>query len=748
MGATSESTAHLVLESPSYPERLLEGLRSCRGQGWMCDALLMARGVSFPAHRLVLASASSYCRSFFSRPPTLNDVSSYIRKSSSSSSYSSSINSSIHSSSSQTSAPSQASTTLPSSPSPTTTLLQPPPSPINNEQITIMEIHGVTPVGLERVLDFIYSGRMRLSMDEMEDILTASNSLLMRDAVKLCLQYLGANLRRDNCAAVLALAHRFGASELRRRAVRLVARNLRGAMECGRSRAHLLRVDVRTMQELLAHGGGCGASETELLHMATAWLRAEPDVSSTSSSSSSSSSSTSSSSSSSSTSSSSSPSRMEIHAADLLDCVRFALVAPSELRELLSRVPAMSRDTRCRDHLQEALRYHGRPYAQPLLQSPSTSPRGARLNVLALGGRSGDNGVRGEVWASQVQEEIVDDDDDGGGDDDDGGGGGGDGGAGGLRGGHRRATWRKLCDTPVPVYNHCAVPLGGFVFVLGGQHRFDPQGTSATNQVFRLDPRSCSWLEVAPMRERRTRFVACALNGTILAVAGRNLLGEASSSAERYSPATNAWEALRPLAWPLADHAGALHRGTLFVSGGYSGGRVLGDVTSYIPRLGQWLGHRPLCRPRCEHAMASTGELVYCLGGRALDEAGTWVSVLEVESYSAGSDQWSVLQAPRLERCQFGAAVTRPGRVLVLGGGSLTGLRKEASVVALDGLRTGRGEEEEEERAAAVVQAEEPLPLPLVDHACCLVELAPGHRDRFAGGPMKDRNAALLNGDE
>uniref|UniRef100_S4RFI1 BTB domain-containing protein n=1 Tax=Petromyzon marinus TaxID=7757 RepID=S4RFI1_PETMA len=497
---TSESTAHLVLESPSYPERLLEGLRSCRGQGWMCDALLMARGVSFPAHRLVLASASSYCRSFFSRPPTLNDVSSYIRKSSSSSSYSSSINSSIHSSSSQTSAPSQASTTLPSSPSPTTTLLQPPPSPINNEQITIMEIHGVTPVGLERVLDFIYSGRMRLSMDEMEDILTASNSLLMRDAVKLCLQYLGANLRRDNCAAVLALAHRFGASELRRRAVRLVARNLRGAMECGRSRAHLLRVDVRTMQELLAHGGGCGASETELLHMATAWLRAEPDVS------------------------------MEIHAADLLDCVRFALVAPSELRELLSRVPAMSRDTRCRDHLQEALRYHGRPYAQPLLQSPSTSPRGARLNVLALGGRSGDNGVRGE-------------------------------------GGHRRATWRKLCDTPVPVYNHCAVLLGGFVFVLGGQHRFDPQGTSATNQVFRLDPRSCSWLEVAPMRERRTRFVACALNGTILAVAGGNLLGEASSSAERYSPAANAWEALRPLARPLADHAGALHRGTLFVSG-------------------------------------------------------------------------------------------------------------------------------------------------------------------------------------
>ncbi|XP_061406522.1 kelch-like protein 14 isoform X2 [Lethenteron reissneri] len=727
----------------------------------MCDALLMARGVSFPAHRLVLAAASSYCRSFFSRPPpALNDVSSSIRKSSSSSSYSSSINSSIHSSSSQTSAPSQASTTLPSSPPPTSTLLQPPsPPPMNNEQITIMEIHGVTPVGLERVLDFIYSGRMRLSMDEMEDILTASNSLLMRDAVKLCLQYLGANLRRDNCAAVLALAHKFGSSELRRRAVRLVARNLRGAMECGRSRAHLLRVDVRTMQELLAHGGACGTSETELLHVATAWLRAEPDMSSTSSSSSSSSSfsssssstsSSSSSTSSSSTSSSSSPSRMEIHAADLLDCVRFALVAPSELKELLSRVPAMSRDARCRDHLQEALRYHGRPYAQPLLQTPSTSPRGARLNVLALGGRSGDNGVRGEVWASQVQEEdeIVDDDDggggdDGGGDDDDGGGGG----AGGLRGGHRRAAWRKLCDTPVPVYNHCAVPLGGFVFVLGGQHRFEPRGTSATNQVFRLDPRSCSWLEVAPMRECRTRFVACALNGAILAVAGGNLLGEASSSAERYNPAANTWEALRALSRPLADHAGALHRGTLFVSGGYSGGRVLGDVTSYIPRLGQWLGHRPLCRPRCEHAMASTGERVYCLGGRALDQAGAWVSVLEVECYSAGSDQWSVLQGPRLERCQFGAAVTRPGRVLVLGGGSLAELRKEASVVALDGLRTGGGEEEEE-RAAAVVQAEEPLPLPLVDHACCLVELAPAHRDRFAGGPMKDPNAALLNGGE
>lgn len=86
-------------------------------------------------------------------------------------------------------------------------------------------------------------------------------------------------------------------------------------------------------------------------------------------------------------------------------------------------------------------------------------------------------------------------------------------------------------------------------------------------QVFRFDPRHNSWLQVASMLDRRTRFHADVLNDRLVAVGGGALLGTLTNAAEEYWPAENEWRPITSFPMPVADHAGATHKGILYISG-------------------------------------------------------------------------------------------------------------------------------------------------------------------------------------
>lgn len=93
------------------------------------------------------------------------------------------------------------------------------------------------------------------------------------------------------------------------------------------------------------------------------------------------------------------------------------------------------------------------------------------------------------------------------------------------------------------------------------------------------------------MLERRTRFHADVLSGRILAVGGGTLLGKLTNTMEAYTPAENQWECAAPLPVPVADHAGATHKGILYVSGNVALGT---SGASWRPdQASAWLGECP-----------------------------------------------------------------------------------------------------------------------------------------------------------
>ncbi|NXC48393.1 KLH13 protein, partial [Penelope pileata] len=587
--------------SDTYPEKLLEGISNLRAQKALCDVTLEAEGVCFPAHKIILASASNYCKILFVR----------------NSKRTGSADGNVH-------------------------------------------LKAVSAAGLRNVLNFIYSNKLDLSLQNIEETFKAAETLLVREVIKLCFRFLEGCLNCENCVDVLNIAIKLGPTELRQKAMCYVGQHYKELLadpQC------LQALDRGTLCEILERTNTAGCSELELFRAAVSWLQHDRT-------------------------------RLK-DAADVLQRIRFPLIPLWDLQRCIQEVPLLGLDAGCHRHLQEVLSYHSRLHAQQLQQSQRKMPCASSAVLLVAGGRTTDDCICSEMWAADWS----------------------------------CSTWQKVGDLCVPVYNHCAVIINDFLFIVGGQCKFDPTGKQPSNEVFRFDPRTASWLQVASMLQRRTRFHAEVLSDHIFAVGGGTLLGTLTHTVESYQPADNKWEFAAPLPIPIADHAGTIHKGILYISGGFSSGKTLRDTFSYLPHLRRWIGNCAMTFTRCDHGMAAVKDRIFCIGGRTLKGVEQWIHVSETEYYCPASDQWTTLTLSPFSCCQF--SITASDSTLCLtGGGSLQHMQKEDSVFLYD-------------TEGQVWKKASSLPKALVDHASCMIKLsqvnAAGEPGTGAKGSLNSR---------
>uniref|UniRef100_A0A8C7E5V6 BTB domain-containing protein n=1 Tax=Naja naja TaxID=35670 RepID=A0A8C7E5V6_NAJNA len=292
------------LSSDTYLPKLLEGLQNLRSQNALCDVVLEAEGASFPAHRAILAVASSYCKTRFASEAAGR----------------------------------------------ATSLKLAPP---------------VTARGLQGVLSFLYSNRLELTLQTVEEVFRAAEALLVREVMCLSFRFLEGALDRHTCLPILRLAGRLGPEGLRLKVQCWVSKH------CGhllKDPAQLKELDRATLCKMLDRGDTWGLSELQLFQVAICWLEHNG-------------------------------SRQE-DAAEVLGHVRFPSISLPDLQKFVQETPVMRTEPACRRYLQEALDYHGQPYVQPLLQSEGSRVRHRNEVLMVLGGRSVDNAICGDVWAA------------------------------------------------------------------------------------------------------------------------------------------------------------------------------------------------------------------------------------------------------------------------------------------------------------------------------------------------------------
>ncbi|XP_036607807.1 kelch-like protein 9 isoform X2 [Trichosurus vulpecula] len=351
-------------------------------------------------------------------------------------------------------------------------------------------------------------------------------------------------------------------------------------------------------------------------------------------------------------------------ATKMLGQLYFPLLSPTELQGPVQATSAMETDFA----RPKALSYHMHAGAQPALQTEHVCPQATVPFLLVLGGRGPNNQLSGDVWAMMLA----------------------------------NGTWRRMGKLATPLYNHAVAVLSGFLYILGGQSKFDPAGQHPSNE-------HGTWLQVAGMLQRRSRFHGAVLGKAIVAVGGGTLLGKLTSTVEAYEPIQDTWKWLVPFPVPVADHAGTTHEGLLYIAGGFSSGKTLNLLNCYLPRLHRWIPNHPLTFSRCEHSLAASRNTLFCVGGRTLSPAGAWVHVAETECYSPSTDQWTVLRLISLARCQL-SMVGHKDQLYVTGGGSLGTRTKEATVLV-------------SKPAGWAWQEVGFLPQPLLDHASCIFAL-------------------------
>ncbi|KAM9855244.1 kelch repeat and BTB domain-containing protein 12-like [Aulostomus maculatus] len=117
----------------------------------------------------------------------------------------------------------------------------------------------------------------------------------------------------------------------------------------------------------------------------------------------------------------------------------------------------------------------------------------------------------------------------------------------------RGGSWLSFAPLPVPLACHCSVTLEERLYVLGGwtpQHQPDEEPDKLNNRVFQFDPGKDRWSECARMKYSRYRCGTAVLNGEIYVLGGIGCDGEdrgqsrrCLSSVEIYNPDTDTWRA-------------------------------------------------------------------------------------------------------------------------------------------------------------------------------------------------------------
>ena len=102
-----------------------------------------------------------------------------------------------------------------------------------------------------------------------------------------------------------------------------------------------------------------------------------------------------------------------------------------------------------------------------------------------------------------------------------------------------------------PRENHAVAVLDGKVYAVGGL----AGGFGRLSSVERYDPATNAWEAVAPMAAARRAHAVAVLDGKLYAVGGQGagFNNDVPSSVERYDLGTNAWEAVAPMVTARRD---------------------------------------------------------------------------------------------------------------------------------------------------------------------------------------------------
>ena len=198
---------------------------------------------------------------------------------------------------------------------------------------------------------------------------------------------------------------------------------------------------------------------------------------------------------------------------DLLQEIRFPLISPSYLGEVVQKDELIRKNRSCYDLVTEGKNYHLPNTDRSVFDNKLTRPRkfmGVVWGIVCVGGWQIDKPTK-DVF-TYVSSSF---------------------------------NWFPLTPLPQARYSHSVVSCDGFVYVLGGRN----QSTRLLSSVIRFDPSGNKWQPITPLPYTVASAGVCVFEGQIYVVGGLTDIGSIDVVL-RYSARNKVWQRIANLNCP------------------------------------------------------------------------------------------------------------------------------------------------------------------------------------------------------
>ncbi|CDI97278.2 kelch protein 12 [Echinococcus multilocularis] len=546
-----------------------------RKRGQLCDVVVKVGGRVFPAHRVVLAASSDYFGAMFSNGMA------------------------------------------------------------ESAQLEI-ELKSVSADVMEALLDFVYTGQVRVSMENVQELLPAASLVQMEGVKAVCSAFLFGQVEASNVLGIRRFAELHSCTDLEVFAKNYAAHNFETVVEF----EEFLLMNADELIELLSREDLHIDSEETAYNAVIRWVYYDE------------------------------PNR-SVHLPNLLNYVRLAIMSVRFLTDIVDSERLIRQSLECRDLVDEAKRFHLRPDLRSQMRQRRFHQRDVGDEYLVVIGGFGSYqspsdsvemfNPRTREWSELPNLPIsyryvaacslgtcvyV---------------------IGGFDGGERLNTvglldvaqredgWRWLAPMHYKRGLSAACTHKGLIYVCGG---FDGQTRLRALEVYH--PKIDEWRVLEEMTTAREGAGLVVADDTLFCLGGYDGF-QLLNSMEAFDLRRGTWSQCKPMYMRRSGAGCAVIVDTLYVCGGYGGpeGRGplhLDTVEAYNTRLTQWTLVANMNVPRCYVGACQLAGRVYVAAGyngnRLLNT---------VESFDPIDNTWTLYEESRMhnERCDTGMCVVR-----------------------------------------------------------------------------------------
>lgn len=135
-----------------------------------------------------------------------------------------------------------------------------------------IDLNTVSIAGLRPLLNFAYTGKMNLSVENISEILATATFLQIGPAIKLCCRFLKEKMTFENANKLMEMGHDYGLNELKEYHSKLVLGNFFEFVES----PEFVTLDAKTLSDYLMSNSLRTTTEAKLLKCALKWYNHHP----------------------------------------------------------------------------------------------------------------------------------------------------------------------------------------------------------------------------------------------------------------------------------------------------------------------------------------------------------------------------------------------------------------------------------------------------------------------------------------